>query len=194
MLGVAKKHGVSLEAIKLSRTLKRSLPVWYHLGAEAKLRRLNNTSLSDCLRRTHGIKTVADALDFTMHTAIVDGLAPPETACTCTDCTEARSKGCKNPEKCRLACNTILNQIKPKWDPLLTTHNDGLTLTARRKEENHTAETTAGALMIFNPSVTSSDSVSATFRAFVSATAHDAPPAIRRRAGIIVTDEATTAY
>lgn len=48
--------------------------------------------------------------------------------------------------------------------------------------------------MTFNPSVTSSDSVSATFRAFVSATAHDAPPAIRRRAGIIVMDEATTVY
>ncbi|KAH9911756.1 uncharacterized protein B0H18DRAFT_891831, partial [Fomitopsis serialis] len=191
ILKTAKRYNVSFAAIKLDRELKLQLPVWYHIGAEARMRRLNNTQRSDCLRLCHGVQRLADLsailADHGPDTALND------EQCTCSLCMSAVENGCRDPSACYTAAKTILDLIRPKWHPSFTAPRDGLSLTRRRREVNETALLSEDSVT-FDPSVTSRGNITEAFRAFVDTTVHDAPPAIRRRPGRTVAEEAETVY
>ncbi|KAH9923549.1 uncharacterized protein B0H18DRAFT_839941, partial [Fomitopsis serialis] len=196
MLRIGKKYNVSLAAIKLDRNLKGKLPIWYHMGASKKLRRLNNTSISDCLRETHGILRVVDLLRLTrrQHTR---GDAPNPNAnpseCICDDCIDDMAQGCLHPHKCIAAAANLLEQVAAKWHPHTATPGDGLSHTRTRRIDNIKAHG-AGQPVCFDPSITERGDLSEAFRVFVHPDTHDRPPALRTRRGRVVQDETTSAY
>ena len=53
MLKLVKKYNVTFGVIKLSITMKKKFPIWYHIGATEPMRRLNNMAESRCLRDNH---------------------------------------------------------------------------------------------------------------------------------------------
>ncbi|KAH9837260.1 uncharacterized protein C8Q71DRAFT_707100, partial [Rhodofomes roseus] len=198
MLTTAKKHNVSFAAIKLSASLKEELPVWYHLGATKKLRQLNNTKVSDCLRDNHDVRLVADLMPlakrecYSIARAVSNDFVP--TDCACPNCETDSGRGCKHPMNCCKAAAYLLAQVHPKWHPDIESPKDGLTLTRRRKDKNEQALEEAEGDVVFDPSLTSRGHIAEAFRVFVDPRVHDEPPAIRAKRGRIVEDEAVTAY
>ena len=198
MLTVAKKHHVCFAAIKLSHKAKLSLPIWYHLGALKKLRTMNNSVRGKCLRTTHQVRIVAELLPLrTQHEAHNDGRTYSNDLqhdqCRCERCEHARERGCKEPQKCYAYAAQLLSQVRPKWHPDADGTADGLSLTPRRKNENIIAMEN-GTDVLFDPSITSDSPLGEAFRAFVDPSAHERPPAIRRRPGRSVPQEACTVY
>ena len=62
MLKVGRKYNVRYDVISASKTQRRKMPIWHHIGV------LDNYSwnktLAICLRSTHKIKTAGDLEDF----------------------------------------------------------------------------------------------------------------------------------
>ncbi|KAH9831843.1 uncharacterized protein C8Q71DRAFT_688833, partial [Rhodofomes roseus] len=167
MLRTAKKYNASFAAIKLDKNLKGQLPIWYHISATKHLRRLDNTSLSKCLRATHGVITVIDLIQAARHEEIIAVHGEDTDAiCICEQCVEDRSMGCADPIKCRDAAGRILRNVQGKWDPEEPSPNDGLTLTKRRKEANVKALDSKGAAVTFDPSVTERGGIAEAIRVF----------------------------
>ncbi|EPS94214.1 hypothetical protein FOMPIDRAFT_1134770 [Fomitopsis schrenkii] len=197
MLSTAKKYNVSFAAVKLDHSMKVKLPIWYHLGATKKLRRMNNTKTGDCLRLNHGVRTVADVLRVTNRDCYRDARESrndyvPED-CACPQCEEDRRQGCKHPRKCCRAADRALEEVRPKWHPDEPLPQDGLSLTQRRHDANADALESDGTLT-FDPSLTERGDLDIAFRAFVDPRIHDEPPAVRRATGRVVTAEACTMY
>lgn len=197
MLSTAKKHNVSFAAVKLDASMKKALPIWYHLGATNKLRRLNNTRTSDCLRDCHAVRVVADALRVARRACFISASGTgndylPDD-CDCTRCRTDRERGCPHPWRCCKAAERLLAAIRPKWHPDEAPPLDGLTLTKRRLEANAEAMTSGGA-MTFNPSLTQSGDLGQAIRVFVDPSVHDEPPASRRARGRVVTAESCVVH
>ncbi|KAH9914293.1 uncharacterized protein B0H18DRAFT_865532, partial [Fomitopsis serialis] len=165
------------------------LPIWYHLGATPRLRRLNNTALSDCLRLAHGVRKLTDLTELLA--GHDPGIDPREEPCPCHLCEEASMNGCRDPSACIAAGRRILSTVRPKWHPSFTAPLDGLSLSRRRTELNDAA-LLAEDCVTFDPSVTARGTVTEAFRTFVDPEVHNAPPAIRRRPGQQVQEEAST--
>ncbi|EPS93461.1 hypothetical protein FOMPIDRAFT_17746, partial [Fomitopsis schrenkii] len=149
--------------------MKSRLPIWYHLGATRKLRRLNNTHTSDCLRIAHGALIVADIAMMAKRVCYQEAKAPgndylPDN-CECVECTKDRGNGCNHPWKCCEAAGKALAEVRPKWNPEAEAPHDSLTLTKRRNEMNADAMTDGGTLT-FNPSITQRGDLSDAFRVF----------------------------
>ncbi|KAH9839738.1 uncharacterized protein C8Q71DRAFT_695073, partial [Rhodofomes roseus] len=197
MLTTAKRYNVSFAAVKLDNQMKKSLPIWYHLGATKKLRRLNNTNVSNCLRDKHGITYVADLLAPTRRACYIEALRVSNdflpTSCICTDCERDKAHGCKHPLRCCRGAAELLAQVRPKWNPTTDTTPDGLSLTRNRKTANQKAIQENGDVL-FDPSLTTRGPLEEAFRVFVNPDTHDNPPAIRERRGRIVNDGEVTAY
>ena len=198
MLTVAKKHHVCFAAIKLSHKAKIGLPIWYHLGALKKLRAMNNSVRGKCLRTAHHVSTVAELLPLrSLHNAHNEARHDDDGSrneqCACEQCENGKSQGCKAPQKCYAYAAQLLAQIRPKWHPDIDSTVDGLSLTPQRKSRNAIA-VTEGTDVLFDPSVTSDSPAEEAFRAFVDPATHDRPPAIRRRPGRTVQQEACEVY
>ncbi|KAH9829972.1 uncharacterized protein C8Q71DRAFT_681820, partial [Rhodofomes roseus] len=194
MLKTAKKYKASFAAIKLDRHLKEQLPIWYHISATKELRRLDNTSLSKCLRRVHNVKTVADIARATRHDALIQtNEGEADEKCPCDQCEMDRQMGCKDPLRCRDAAGRLLNRLEQKWNPAERSPNDGLTLTTKKLKENMEALDKDKAAT-FNPSVTERGGLSEAFRVFVDNENIDNPPAVRPRRGISIEPERVSAY
>ncbi|KAH9832068.1 uncharacterized protein C8Q71DRAFT_695173, partial [Rhodofomes roseus] len=190
MLKTAKKHKANFAAIKLEKSLKEQLPMWYHISATKQLRRLDNTILSKCLRKVHNVTTVADIAQAARHDAPIEAEGTgTRTVCQCDQCTADRSLGCKDPIRCRIAAGRLLGDIGLKWNPSDPSPNDRLTLTKSRKEANTKALDKNGEYVTFDPSVTERGGIAEAFRVFVDEDNIDNPPAIRARRGIVVESE-----
>ncbi|EPS92746.1 hypothetical protein FOMPIDRAFT_1137360 [Fomitopsis schrenkii] len=190
LLNTAKKHNLSLGAIKMDKNLKRKLPLWYHLGADKHLKKLNNTTISDCLREKHGVTTIA-SLQRALRgeggcDAPIYGQESVRDNCTCTTCQDLRGRGCKHPRRCRQAADRLLHFILPKWNPEDATPGDGLTLTRRRKRRNQDMLETSEGDFVFDPSVTEKGELSEAFRVFVEEDTTRHPPALRPARGRVV--------
>ncbi|KAH9839014.1 uncharacterized protein C8Q71DRAFT_683262, partial [Rhodofomes roseus] len=197
MIKTAKRYNVSFAAVKLSSAMKNALPIWYHLGAKRRLRLLNNTRVSDCLRERHGVTYVADLLGlahracFRAARLLSNDFIP--SSCECAECRTDASRGCRHPLGCCKAAAHLLEQVRPKWHPEFEPIPDGLTLTSKRIEANAVALESEGET-IFDPTLTSRGPVMEAVRVFVDPRVHDEPPAIRARSGRVVNDEEVTAY
>ncbi|KAL6306805.1 hypothetical protein BKA93DRAFT_728944, partial [Sparassis latifolia] len=58
MLQAVEWFNINFKTLKLSHSLKKKLPAWYHLGYNATARRLNTSIASDCLRNHHKVSTI----------------------------------------------------------------------------------------------------------------------------------------
>ncbi|EPS93543.1 hypothetical protein FOMPIDRAFT_1135932, partial [Fomitopsis schrenkii] len=197
MMKTAKKHKVCFAAVKLGHKLKKSLPMWYHLGAVKRLRLLNNTRTSKCLRECHQVVRVADVVVLANRActrvqppAGAQRQSRPETTCQCGECVNDVASGCRNPRRCCAAAATLLEQIKEKWHPNQIVRTDGLSLTTRRKEKNAGVIEDGVGSLTFDPSLEARDLVSESFRVFVDPATHEAPPALRVQSGRSVPAEA----
>ncbi|KAH9830777.1 uncharacterized protein C8Q71DRAFT_716273, partial [Rhodofomes roseus] len=194
MLKTAKKYNASFAAIKLDRALKNQLPAWYHISASKQLRRLDNTALSKCLRLTHHVVTVADIARTARHDApIATNTDGSEPSCTCAGCENDKRSGCKDPLKCKDAAGRILLLLEHKWNPMMDSPADGLTLTKKRLEAN-TKAVEKGDAVTFNPSVTEHGGITEAFRVFVDKENITNPPAVRPRRGLTIAADACKAY
>jgi hypothetical protein len=112
----AKKFGVKFDALAISKDIKESLPMWFHAGATADLKRRNNTNLAKCLRNNHGIVTVGDTLhlierNYHRHSRRCN--------CACNSCKSDRQKGCEAPYKCQEEAVKIIDCLSEKWPTFL---------------------------------------------------------------------------
>ncbi|KAH9830494.1 uncharacterized protein C8Q71DRAFT_677734, partial [Rhodofomes roseus] len=167
LLNTAKKYNACFAAIKLSKPVKMQLPAWYHISANKQLRRLNNTSLSNCLREAHGIRIIADLIRIVNHPPTPNnGQNGSARICTCNQCIGARRMGCEHPMRCRDAAERILSNLSEKWNPDLENTQDGLTITPKRRGDNETALQEGGEV-IFDPSITARGGASEAIRIFM---------------------------
>ncbi|EPS96085.1 hypothetical protein FOMPIDRAFT_62555, partial [Fomitopsis schrenkii] len=155
----------------MNQDMKMQLPIWYHLGATRKLRRLNNTRNSDCLRENHGALIGADILRIARRVCYQEAKAGgndyiPDD-CACAECAQDRLTGCDHPRRCCATAEQTLDTVRPKWNPREANVSDGLSLTRRRRENNDTVLSEGGSLT-FDPSITQSGALDEAFRVFVN--------------------------
>ncbi|KAF9488747.1 hypothetical protein BDN71DRAFT_1346542, partial [Pleurotus eryngii] len=116
MVSTTLKHGMRLEALKLSQEALRDMPIWFHTRENAWLRRAATSSASSCLRKKHGVKTVgiaettANYLDNPEHKKL--------KRCKCQGCKKMRDEyKCTHPNECFRRARQMLNVLLQKWDP-----------------------------------------------------------------------------
>ncbi|KAG2738108.1 hypothetical protein P692DRAFT_201661577, partial [Suillus brevipes Sb2] len=165
LLKTAKTHNVSFAPIKLSKELKTQLPAWWHLGAAP---RTYNKAKNQCLQKTHSISTIKDLMKTSqrLHRSNDGEQHSNRKNCACSTCKIDRRNGCQNPHKCAQIAQSILQKISPKFDPSTTPVKDNLTLTHRRKEKNQRALTNRRDEIIFDPTVTTKNTLAECFRIF----------------------------
>jgi hypothetical protein len=132
MMTVAKKYDVALEALMVDDEVKRQMPLWYHIGGKDSLNYMNNTPMSKCLRKSHDVRTVGDALDLIQRR--------PERhrnrrQCPCELCEAARDRKCEYPHHCMEYCRVLVAAIKPKWNPDTAEQDDDLDVDEESDEE-----------------------------------------------------------
>lgn len=112
---MARKHRVKMIPMNPSNELKLNMPFWFHIGRPEQTQNIHNDTTGKCLRNSHKISTVRQAVlfiesfDAHTHTNNKD--------CCCVTCLETRQKGCKNPEACRKSADRKLKTLHPVWDP-----------------------------------------------------------------------------
>ncbi|KAI0038392.1 hypothetical protein FA95DRAFT_1505719, partial [Auriscalpium vulgare] len=163
LLTTARKYNVSFAALRLTRSLKRQLPSWYHLGSIP--RRLN--ARATCLQNNHRIKTVAQLVKTSnrLHQPVNGRQHAARRNCACLDCRFDRIIGCGNPHKCAEEAQARIANILPKLDPTARTPNDGLSLTRHRRQQNKAAKETQGSIL-FDPTVTCKTNLAECIRVF----------------------------
>lgn len=57
----ATEFNVRAERLAFSRKILRSMPMWYYLAADPKLRKMNHGKMAECLKTKHKIILVGDA-------------------------------------------------------------------------------------------------------------------------------------
>jgi len=113
MLATAKKYNLTFEAMELPITLKRSTPMWYHIG----LHDCNiqwNSSWFVCHWKRHGVVTVGDLQDYINSDVPVGHEI--RCNCDCVRCTNMKCDGCPNPVNCYKAAVKLLDLLPEIWD------------------------------------------------------------------------------
>ncbi|KAF8493203.1 hypothetical protein F5888DRAFT_1569885, partial [Russula emetica] len=165
MLKAAKMHNVNFAAIRLSTNLKAKLPAWYHLNSET--RPITNNS-SKCLIHKHETRTIADLLQISarLRNQERDNPHRPTIYCRCNDCLNDQDKLCWTPHECAKEALTRIQLIFPKLNPLSRDdHHGNLSLTPTRKYRNKVAREENGEIL-FDPTITSKDSLTECFQVF----------------------------
>jgi ribonuclease HI len=197
MLKVGRDFNLNFTSLKLSDSLKKKLPAWYHIGINHHFSgRLNNTPTSKCLRERHKVKTIGDLIqnvrrsrDQTETQRHLD-----RTNCACHYCKNDRlSHGCTTPNKCHKMAMQLLEQIQPKWNPNNQSPFDGFTHTQNRQQINVTARRDNKEIL-FDPSLTSDDDLSHNFRIFAEKNSSCVDPAYRKQRPINLPEETITVF
>ncbi|THU99045.1 hypothetical protein K435DRAFT_941360 [Dendrothele bispora CBS 962.96] len=116
ILRTFKKYGVRQEGLAFSRKITRSMPIWYHRHADKKIRKLNHSEASICLKKNHKIFSVGEASDFVIHLGNLNH--QPIANCECLPCVTTRvDTQCHNPNRCMNRAKDLLNTLPSKWDP-----------------------------------------------------------------------------
>lgn len=117
MIRTAKKYAINFHSLKPSQTVQLEMPLWYHLGADRNKLQMNNSKRSRCLRATHNVQVVGDAIQMLKRLEVEDHV--PLRGCTCTSCKHDRDQRCDNPHACISAVANRLNQLLPSWNPTI---------------------------------------------------------------------------
>ncbi|KAF5314570.1 hypothetical protein D9611_007204 [Ephemerocybe angulata] len=132
MLKTARKYGVRAEPFEPSEDVKAEMPLWHHIGWKKGIRRRNNGARADCLRSTHEVFTVGDAVEFSQreHEPEEQPMSESESSeCSwdgnndrthtcCEMCTIETLKGCDDMKRCQAECKRLLLGLNEMWRPL----------------------------------------------------------------------------
>lgn len=172
MIATAKKHGLDLDALAIPESAKRKLPAWYHIGSDKLPRGFNRLNATKCLQTKHQVRIVSDLINLAERIRNNNPERPHQdlAECDCSPCIEDRSQGCKNPNACARAAETMLEAMNPKFKPTDTNlNNDGLSLTPLRLKTNEEATKPDGdGIVTFNPSIRTATDLGACFRIFTN--------------------------
>ncbi len=100
LLKTAKRYCLQLDQLIVLPETAREMPIWYHIEAQSRIRRLTSSRASICLRDVHKIRTVGDAEN------LIQELAAEEI-----------EPGCMHPEECANKAQELLSTLPAKWDP-----------------------------------------------------------------------------
>ncbi|KAI0336957.1 hypothetical protein BDW22DRAFT_1297874, partial [Trametopsis cervina] len=171
LLNLAKEYRVSFNAIKLDNNLKRRLPVWLHLGANNSQPRAHNSRAAKCLRNNHYVRTIDQLmtlLEYKQLTFDPQKQHYPKRHC-CNSCKTIRTiHKCTFPANCFEEAQRILAQFGNKWNPQYSQLDDGLSM-QRPRDTNLPRESLPPNAIIYDPSLTTRDDLSKTFRIFTAA-------------------------
>ncbi|KAG1881982.1 hypothetical protein C8R48DRAFT_587415 [Suillus tomentosus] len=115
IIKAAKTYHVKWDACIIPPQVARQLPIWFHIGANQNLNKLNNYYYANCLRDKHNVRTVGD----------IEAITSPmpqghlnKKECECDRCNKERTQyNCNKPYRCRKTAIDILHCILPKWNP-----------------------------------------------------------------------------
>ncbi|KAJ7484766.1 hypothetical protein B0H11DRAFT_1722699 [Mycena galericulata] len=173
LLKTAKEFNVKFDCLDIDEELKKQLPIWFHIGADCKLSKLNISSASKCLRDVHGVNSVGDLMNY------INRIDPnrahyQRSNCGCSVCKSDRNRGCSKPFTCQSEAAQLLNCVEPKWDPRRKLNQPNPALTPEQKSENVSALTDKKPIT-FDPDITVKSDLSLAFRAFVKSRCHKRP-------------------
>jgi len=117
LLETSKRFGARIEGLSFLRDILQSMPIWYHWDADPKIRRLNHSKASKCLRTNHNINPVEE---MECLAAILNNREHVHDAnCLCTGCTEVDEQNidCDNPHECILRAGRTMDTLPKKWNP-----------------------------------------------------------------------------
>ncbi|KAF9018688.1 hypothetical protein BDZ89DRAFT_910079, partial [Hymenopellis radicata] len=118
ILEVAKETGVRPEGLAFSREAIRQRPIWYHGEADPRIRLLNHSAASRCLRENHGMLLVGQAEEIASFLDDPNHKQNHSSSCSCHVCTAMRENlGCSKPNNCMVRAKELLDTLPPKWDP-----------------------------------------------------------------------------
>lgn len=158
----AKEYGVRLENIELEKDIILSMPIWYHIEADHKLRRMNVGKVAECLKAKHTIKYVREAA--TLASAITDPSHRDSDECECSDCVSIEDEtGCCHPNLCTKRVTSMLNTLPEKWDPRKSNEEE-------QPDVEGGTDPAEGAFKVFNPNMKTKGYIGDAFRIFTSGT------------------------
>ena len=173
MLRTADKFHVTFNPTVLDVGLKRELPIWHHLGLDDKQVR-NNGQREVCLRHNHGIISVGDLESFVAR--VMPGDHRSTKKCKCERCTMDHLSECALPYSCKLAALKLIDKLPPKWDPRILENQSASYPRDADPSEDDTVNN--GALITFNPDMTTRGCLAQGFRVFASPEREPRLPAI----------------
>lgn len=125
---IATEFNVRPEGLAFSRDILRQMPIWYHIAADPKIRRMNQGKMAECLRSKHKVLLVGDAEK--LGEKITCATHRDSDECECEDCIELEiSVGCMHPSSCVTRARDMLGTLPAKWDPRATQPDDRLEAT-----------------------------------------------------------------
>lgn len=156
----AKEFNVRLENIALERDIILSMPLWYHIEADSRLRRMNGGKIAKCLKTKHSIRLVREAACLASSIADLSHQDSPE--CKCRGCNRIEDEtGCMHPNLCTKRVSSMLDILPEKWDPRKSSEEE-------QPDAEGGIEPTEGALKIFNPNKLTKGYIGDAFRIFTS--------------------------
>ncbi len=118
MMSVAKKYGLRLEGLALSKAIVRSMPMWNHIYADrVKLGQLSKPSkVLNCLQTVHKAMTVGDFADLAI--VLRNETHQRKRACICQGCRRLKmTTTCADPHKCCTRAKEMVSMLPDKWNP-----------------------------------------------------------------------------
>jgi ribonuclease HI/exonuclease III len=162
LVKVAKKYGVRLDSIAMSKEAVREMPIWFHLEADKAIRYKNKQKASRCLRDSHGVFTVGD----TEKVASTPIDHKNDQGCQCQGCHVMRQNdGCKNPIACIRMARSLLDTLPKRWDP----RSDQTIEEKIAIEEQSENDDTEGVWTTFDPRTVVNTSLKDAFRILADA-------------------------
>ena len=114
ILQTAKRFNLTFAPRKLSKSLKRQMPAWYHIGVPPNKYHKTKTR---CLRMTHQITHLIDLVRTCRSLTRPTTNHLPLATCTCHYCRRDREQGCTNPHKCAQTAREIIGSLDDLYTP-----------------------------------------------------------------------------
>ncbi|KAF6756681.1 hypothetical protein DFP72DRAFT_810001, partial [Ephemerocybe angulata] len=115
MMRVAEKYGAKFVPLKITQTLRKRMPYWFHWANKPQLISQYYDKWGRCQQMNHGIKFVGEMLEHATKGRRTN--CRNRITCKCQTCHQDRQTGCENPAQCRKNASLKLDNISPDWDP-----------------------------------------------------------------------------
>ncbi|KAF5336214.1 hypothetical protein D9758_017782 [Tetrapyrgos nigripes] len=177
LLHTFKEYGIRQEGRAFGREILREMPIWYHKHADLKIRQLNHSSASECLRKNHNLLTVGQAeqlaarLNEPMHVA--------DNLCLCIQCMWiSMTFNCLHPHACMKRVKELLDTLPEKWDPRKEQPED--------YEPRNPLASDDKDITIFDTRVTTNGSITDTFWVFTEGITCNETPNTKQHDGLAI--------
>ncbi|KAF5334198.1 hypothetical protein D9611_014502 [Ephemerocybe angulata] len=115
MMKVAEKYGAKFMPLRITQTLRKRMPYWFHWANKPQLVSQYYDKWAKCQQLNHRIKFVGEMLEHSVKGRRTN--CKNRVNCKCQTCHQDRRLGCENPAQCRKNASLKLDNISPEWDP-----------------------------------------------------------------------------